>query len=191
MQDLMDFSKEHPELRVSDALDRLVQSYQSANAQSAANFAQNQMNVNGVANSNFPGGPAGNNMMQAGGRSANLQRPDGTWATMSPAMQPSFLPGNQANGSPHLSTGSNTLSMNTHTPSPHQSNMAPPMAPQLSQQGSAAGASANTSPNVSGKRRRSTVQGVKAEDGDGVVNGAGPKVKQSPRMGGNKRMKNS
>jgi hypothetical protein len=190
MQDLMHFSKEHPELRVSEALDQLVQSYNSMNSQPAGNFTQNQLNVNGVVNPNFPGGAGGNNLMQGGGRNANLQRQDGTWAAMSPAMQPSFLPGNQANGSPHLSTGSNTISMNAHTPSPHQSNMAPPMAPQLSQQGSATGASANTSPNVSGKRRRSTVQGVKAEDGDGGINGTGPKIKQSPRMVGNKRMKN-
>jgi hypothetical protein len=79
------------------------------------------------------------------------------------------------------------------TPSPHQSNMAPPMAPSMSQTSHQSGGTGgvNTSPNVApgsvgagGKRRRST---VKDEEG---VNGGGGKVKQSPRMAsGNKRMK--
>ncbi|KAF2428706.1 hypothetical protein EJ08DRAFT_316036 [Tothia fuscella] len=191
MQDLMFHSKEHPELSVSEALNQMVQNYSANN--NAQNFAANSsLHVNGVQNPNFQGG---NGMQGNRNPNASMMRqtnPDGSFIVMSPAMQPSFLPGNQANGSPHLSTGSNTLSMNAHTPSPHQSNMAPPMAPQLSQQGSQTGASANTSPNVSGKRRRSTVQGIKAEgDGEAVNGTGGSKTKPSPRMGGNKRMKNS
>lgn len=73
--------------------------------------------------------------------------------------------------------------MGTHTPSPHQGNMAaPPMLPQHSQQGTnSSGPSANTSPQVNNKRRRST---VKDEDGgggpDGLLNQQ--RVKPSPRM---------
>jgi hypothetical protein len=83
------------------------------------------------------------------------------------------------------------------TPSPHQSNMAPPMAPSMSQTSHQSGS--NTSPNVSagnvgGKRRRSTAAGLKDEDGINGAGAGGGKVKQSPRMtsgGGNKRMKGS
>jgi hypothetical protein len=88
---------------------------------------------------------------------------------MSPAMHSSLLP-NGAGGSPHFS----------HTPSPNSQ----PMIKQHST--SSHTMSVNTSPNMSNKRRRSTVK-ADMDDG-GEVNGA-PKVKPSPRMGGNKRMK--
>jgi hypothetical protein len=207
MQDLMHYSKEHPELSVRDALDTLVQSYPTANANianlNAANFGVNQTNGLGMQQSGVPFQAGFNQGSRApsiqGGMPQRMPNPDGSFITMSPAMQHSLLPGAQANGSPHLTSGGTPISLNSgmvgnaHTPSPHQSNMAPPMAPQHSQQGSATGASANTSPNVSGKRRRSTAQGVKNEGDDpSGINGVGPKVKQSPRMtsGGPKRMKN-
>lgn len=98
---------------------------------------------------------------------------------MSPAMTNALLPNAGMNGSPHLM-------QQTHTPSPASH----PMVAQHSQQGTnnSATASVNTSPNVNNKRRRSAVK-----DGDDVmdVNGAAPKVKQSPRPGNNKRLKNN
>jgi hypothetical protein len=208
MQDLMHYSKEHPELSVRDALDTLVQSYPANSATmanlNATNFGINQTNGLGMQQPGIPFQQGFNPGARApsvqGGMPGRMANPDGSFMTMSPAMQHSLLPGAQANGSPHLTSGGTPISLgsgmvgNAHTPSPHQSAMAPPMAPQLSQQGSATGASANTSPNVSGKRRRSTVQGVKNEGDDpSGINGAGSKVKQSPRMGagGPKRMKGS
>jgi hypothetical protein len=99
---------------------------------------------------------------------------------MSPAMANSLLPNAVMNGSPHLM-------QQNHTPSPASL----PMQAQHSHQGSSATASVNTSPNIpNNKRRRST---AKIEPDDGGVpemNGA-PKVKQSPRVGGNKRLKNN
>jgi hypothetical protein len=94
---------------------------------------------------------------------------------MSPAMAHSLLPnGNMS--SPHM--------MQSHTPSPASH----PMVHQASQGGSSA--SQNTSPNMTNKRRRSTAK-IDGDDGGGPdVNGV-PKVKQSPRVGGNKRAKNN
>ena len=93
---------------------------------------------------------------------------------MSPALQNQLLPNGPMNGSPHLM-------QQTHTPSPASH----PMVHQHSQQSNAA--SVNTSPNVSNKRRRSTAK-IEGDDGGGDMNGA-PKVKQSPRVGQNKRVK--
>jgi hypothetical protein len=90
------------------------------------------------------------------------------------------------NGSPHISNtpglAPNMNMANSHTPSPHQSNMAAPqMMPQHSQQGTnSSAASANTSPNVNNKRRRSTVK-MEGDDGGGDGGGAN-RVKPSPTM---------
>jgi hypothetical protein len=84
---------------------------------------------------------------------------------MSPAMANQLLPNGAMNGSPHM--------MHTPSPASHQ------MVKQQSQ--SSHTASVNTSPNITGKRRRSTVKIDQDDDG--------PKVKQSPRVGGGKRMK--
>jgi hypothetical protein len=92
---------------------------------------------------------------------------------MSPAMQNGLLP----NG--HMSSPS--LMQQNHTPSPASH----AMAHQQSQSSNTA--SVNTSPNVNNKRRRSTAK-IDPDDGGGDVNGA-PKVKPSPRIGGNKRVK--
>lgn len=90
------------------------------------------------------------------------------------------------------------------TPSPAQNHIqAPGLVQQHSQQGhptsnpssqtSTTVGSANTSPNQTNKRRRASTAGeVKQSDemGDVGVNGnANNKVKQSPRVGGNKRLK--
>lgn len=158
MKDLIFYSKENPELSVKDALESLVVSYQPQAGQNPIRPA-------------FPDG---------GVRAFGA-------AGISPHIANQLLPGSaQVNGSPHMHA-MNLNGMNTHTPSPHQSNMAPPMVTSLSHQGSStSGPSANTSPNISqqNKRRRST---IKAEGDDGST----PKVKASPRMTANaKRMKN-
>ncbi|KAH7117086.1 LIM-domain binding protein-domain-containing protein, partial [Dendryphion nanum] len=95
---------------------------------------------------------------------------------MSPAMaNSSLLQNGSLTGSPHLMNQS-------HTPSPASH----AMVAQHSQQGSSA--SVNTSPNVSNKRRRSTAK-IEGDDGGGVEMNGVQKVKQSPRVGGNKRIK--
>jgi hypothetical protein len=187
MQEIMHYSKEHSNLSVPQALEALVQSYQSQPNQ-LQQLAQ--------------GNPALLQQMQQGNRTPNgpmmgQRQGSEAFANMSPAMQSGLLP--HANGSPHFSAGNNPMALqaaglvgNAHTPSPGQAHMPAPMVAQQSQQGSATGASANTSPNVSTKRRRSTAAGVKNEvdDPSGEVNGAGAnKIKPSPRMGGTKRVK--
>lgn len=92
---------------------------------------------------------------------------------MSPALQNQLLP----NGN----MSSPQLMQQNHTPSPASL----PMANQLSQSSNAA--SMNTSPSINHKRRRSTAM-KDDNDGGGDINGA-PKVKASPRVGGNKRIK--
>lgn len=93
---------------------------------------------------------------------------------MSPAMQNGLLP----NG--HMSSPS--LMQQNHTPSPASH----AMAHQQSQSSNTA--SVNTSPNNSNKRRRSTAK-IDIDDTGGDPNGAN-KVKPSPRLGNNKRIKN-
>lgn len=89
---------------------------------------------------------------------------------MSPAMANQLLPNGAMSGSPGM----------MHTPSPASHAMV------KQQSTSSHTASVNTSPSMNNKRRRSTVK--LDDDGGGDVNGA-PKVKQSPRVGGGKRMK--
>lgn len=89
---------------------------------------------------------------------------------MSPAMANQLLPNGAMNGSPGM----------MHTPSPASHAM-------IKQHSTSSHtASVNTSPNMNNKRRRSTAK-IELDDG-GDMNG-GPKVKQSPRVGGSKRMK--
>lgn len=158
MQDLIFYSRDNPQYSVSEAVAALVTTYN-----------QPQVGQNTIRPA-FPEGGV---------------RGFGGAAGISPHIANQLLPGSaQTNGSPHMNAMS-LNGMNTHTPSPHQSNMAPPMVNSLSHQGSStSGPSANTSPNVTAKRRRST---VKAENEDGPT----PKVKASPRMNANaKRTKN-
>lgn len=64
---------------------------------------------------------------------------------------------------------------------------APGMVAQHSQQGTPGATGIAGSPGITNKRRRST---VKAEDDGGEVNGVGPaRVKQSPRVSSNKKLK--
>jgi hypothetical protein len=119
----------------------------------------------------------------------HMQMPNAQGNFSSPAMANLNLPMQNGipgmNGSPHIANNPglapNMNMPNSHTPSPHQSNMAaPPMIPQHSQQGTnSSAASANTSPQVNNKRRRSNVK--LEEDGGGGDQGAN-KVKPSPRM---------
>lgn len=105
--------------------------------------------------------------MPPGGRPPGPGQP-GQHMFMSPAMATQLLPPNGMIGSPGM----------MHTPSPNSH----PMVKQQST--SSHTASVNTSPNMQNKRRRSTAK-IDLDDGD--MNGA--KVKQSPRVGGGKRMK--
>src|SRR5579871_5711341 len=203
MKDLMYFSQEHPEFSVPNAIHVLVDNYKNQSQvmqhqQMAAQqqFLQQNPQINMVPNSG--GQPPGSRTPNA----PMHNRPPGVanenFVNMSPAMQNNLLP--VANGSPHISgpgglnPGANLGQ--THTPSPAQAHMPPPMAPQASQAGSAAsgsGMSQNTSPNQSTKRRRSTVAGMKSEDdgGGGDVNGTpsgGQGKKATPRLT-NKRVK--
>ncbi|KAL6710660.1 hypothetical protein ACN47E_007717 [Coniothyrium glycines] len=113
----------------------------------------------------------------------------------SPAMQnPNLPPGARPNGpgqgqmfmSPAMANqllpnGNSPAMMHTPSPASH------PMVKQHST--SSHSASVNTSPSMNNKRRRSTAK-IEIDDGSGEMNGA-VKVKQSPRVGGNKRMKNN
>jgi hypothetical protein len=134
------------------------------------------------------------NGMQAGSRTPsmqNMQMPQNgqQGAFSSPSVSNLNLPmQNGMNGSPHIGNPGNLGAPNmsmpiSHTPSPHQSNMAAPMMmPQHSQQGTnSSAASANTSPNVNNnKRRRSTVK-LEGDDGPDAMSNAN-RVKPSPRM---------
>jgi hypothetical protein len=201
MKDLMYFSQDNPDLSVPNAMKELVKSYRPnmqtpMNAQQMAaqqQFLQQNPQLNMAPNS--VGQPPGSRTPAA----MHTRTPG---VNMSPAMPNGRLPV-AANGSPHMSgpsglnPGANLVQ--THTPSPAQPHMAPPMVPQASQAGSAAsgsGMSQNTSPNQGNKRRRSAVQ-MKAEDdgGGGEINGTsgGGQVKKAaptPRMG-NKRIRGS
>jgi hypothetical protein len=114
-------------------------------------------------------GPQFGQGMQPGPRPGGPGQPQ---MFMSPAMQNSLLPNGSMGGSPHFQ----------HTPSPNSQ-------PMMKQQSTSSHTmSVNTSPNMmNNKRRRSTVK-VDQDDGGGEMNGA-QKVKQSPRVGANKRMK--
>jgi hypothetical protein len=105
--------------------------------------------------------------MPPGARPSGPGQP-GQHMFMSPHVQNALLP-NGLNGSPGM----------MHTPSPSSHAMV------KQQSTSSHTASVNTSPNMNNKRRRSTVK-MDMDDGDGMN---GTKVKQSPRVGGNKRMK--
>lgn len=165
-----------------------------------------QPNMNMPPNGNPHPGMQGGNVPQ-GARTpsgAAMQHPNAmnvppNFVMSSPALQNSLLPGGMqgvnGGGSPRINLNAANV-QNAHTPSPAQTHMqAPAMAHQLSQQGSiggSSGASVNTSPNVTGNGKRRRPSNVKTEDdGGGVeVNGVQPKVKQSPRVGGqNKRIK--
>lgn len=178
MADLIAFAHEK-KLRPEQALDAWVQENESAGQQPnqqgnpQINLPQNGVPVGNrtpsMPNMQMPNAQAGNQFSSPNVSNLNLPMQNG-------------IPG--MNGSPHIANNTglapNMNLVNSHTPSPHQSNMAaPPMVPQHSQQGTNSSvASANTSPNVNNKRRRST---VKLENEDSTAEGGG-RVKPSPRM---------
>lgn len=185
MNDLVGFAGDS-NLRPSQALDQLVRTYERE--QQMAQQQQQQSQQQQDAAGNGGGGnpqinlPNGNRTPSMG----NMAMPGQPNHFASPAM--SNMSGPLMNGSPHIphipGLAPGGLNMpNSHTPSPHQSNMAaPPMIPQHSQQGTnSSAASANTSPNVNNKRRRSTVK-MEGDDGGGE-GGPAPRVKPSPRIG--------
>lgn len=179
MTSLMAHYQENPNLSPAQAMNSWVASMSNNPA-----MAQQQNAGNPMQGGNAPQNPQmlQQGMQQPPNMPPGARTPSGPGQPgppnhqfMSPAMAHSLLP-NAMNGSPHLMQQS-------HTPSPASL----PMVAQHSQQGSSATASVNTSPNVTNKRRRSTAK-IDADDGGGEVNGA-QKVKQSPRVGGNKRVK--
>jgi hypothetical protein len=122
------------------------------------------------------------NTMMSNSNPAPMSQPN-------PMQQPNMPPGARPSGpmfmSPHLQNQLLPNSMNgspgmMHTPSPHSQAMV------KQQSTSSHTASVNTSPNMQNKRRRSTAK-MDMDDGDGMNV---TKIKQSPRVGGNKRMKN-
>jgi hypothetical protein len=172
MSDLISHASQHPELSINQALSTILEAYnkQPQGQPRPTNPALLQMQQQGM--NRMPNGPM---MAQQSGAEGFL--------AMSPAMQATML----SNGSPHLAGVANPMGM---VQSPAQSHMAPPMTAQQSQQGSNSGPSTNSSPHLQSKRRRSTAQ-VKAEDGSDPNGTGGKKVKQSPHIGGNKRVKQS
>nr|POE96422.1 transcriptional activator ptab [Quercus suber] len=172
MADLMSFSQEH-KLRPERALEELVKQYDN-------------QGVNGNPQIHLP--PNGVPVGQRTPSMQSMHMPPGNFS--SPAMANMHLP-NGMNGSPHIAHNTGLqpgmgMQPNSHTPSPHQSNMAAPsMMAQASQQGTnSSAASVNTSPQVNNKRRRST---VKLEDDNPGGPESGNRVKPSPRL--NKKSK--
>lgn len=171
MNELISFAEDQ-KLRPSQAMDALVAQYEREgpphpHPHQQMNNPQINLPPNGI--------PMGNRTPSMG----NMAMPQ---QFSSPAMANLNAP--MVNGSPHIPMNMNMP--NSHTPSPHQSNMpAPQMMPQHSQQGTnSSAASTNTSPNVNNKRRRST---VKMEGDDGGGGDAGPasgagRVRPSPQM---------
>jgi hypothetical protein len=167
---LIEYSHEHPDLSASQALEHwsrvAAPSLPSANAQQNALLQQQGMTQ-----------PHG--IPQGARTPSGMGQGPPPHQFMSPAIANSLLPNAAMNGSPHLM-------QQNHTPSPASL----PMQAQHSHQGSSATASVNTSPNVtSNKRRRSTAK-VEPDDGGGLEMNGTVKVKPSPRIGGNKRVKN-
>lgn len=173
-------------MRPEQALDALVQDYETRGGPAAQ-----QPNQQGNPQINLPpnGVPVGNRTpsmqnMQVPGAQAGTQFSSPSVSNLNLPMQNGM---SGINGSPHIANNPglapNMNMPNSHTPSPHQSNMAaPPMVLQHSQQGTnSSAASANTSPNVNAKRRRSTVK-LEGEDGGADGSQGANRVKPSPRM---------
>lgn len=167
MQPLFQYSQQHSHLSPPEALQQLVASFSNLVPQNLM-MGMQQANLN----------PA---MQQPPGqRTPGINGPH----FASPAAAHLGLPGSQ--GSPHIGGP-------VHTPSPAQNHLAGPVAmvAQQSQQGTntsgSQGTSANTSPNVTNKRRRASAVKLEGDDGGGEVNGVGPKVKPSPRIGGKRQ----
>ena len=184
MQHLFHFSHLNPQLSASDALHQLVATFQSSS------FPQHPLNFmpmpHHAHNPNFQG--------PSGQRTPGLNGPN---HFASPASAAHLnLPTNATSASP--ATLNMSPAMQNHVLQNHVSQQPQPpssvgMVAQQSQQGTntsvgtgSQGTSANTSPNVTNKRRRASAVKVEGDDGGGgvlEVNGTGPKVKASPRVG--------
>lgn len=163
MSSLMAHYLENPHMKPSEALENWNTTM--ANSQAAVQGPQNP-------NQGQPQQPQQQQQQMQPNMQPGVRPPGPPGMFMSPALQNSLLPnGGSMNGSPHM----------MHTPSPHSQAM------MKQQSTSSHTASVNTSPNMNNKRRRSTAK-MEQDDGSGDMNG-GPKVKQSPRGGVNKRMK--
>jgi hypothetical protein len=181
MANLMGYYQQNPSLNPGQAMEQWVDQISAK----AAMSHQQRMAGNPVPG-NLPQNPQ---LLQQGMQQPQAMPPGARTPSgighgpptqfMSPAMANSLLPNAALNGSPHLM-------QQNHTPSPASH----PMQAQHSQQGSSTTASVNTSPNVTNNKRRRSTAKIEGDDAGGPeVNGL-QKVKQSPRVGGNKRAKN-
>jgi len=168
MTGLIMHSLQNPTLTPTNALDNWNAMMASANPNTVQQTARLQGMSHGTQQPQQAGLPPGVHPSSAMGHPGippNQQ-------FMSPAMHSSLLP----NGH----TSSPNLMQQSHTPSPASHAMA-------HQQSQSSNTASNTSPSLNNKRRRSTAK-IDTDDGGGESNGA-PKVKPSPRIGGNKRVK--
>jgi len=186
MENLFQYSQQNPQLSASDALRQLVNTFQNM-PQNQMNFAAMQQQTLNLMNQppagqRTPGYNGPNQFASPAGNYMNLPTSNNSGSpatmTMSPAMQSHVLQNHlQQQGQPPTSVG---------------------MVAQQSQQGTntsvgtgSQGTSTNASPNLTNKRRRPSGVKVEGEDAGGgaEINGTGPKVKASPRVGGTKRQK--
>ena len=210
MRDLFSFSQSNPALVPRQALQTFVsqhqQQQQHAQQHLANQHAQQQQQqahaavmaatAQGLqAAQGHPGGHAGGpGMLQHPGQHQGM--PGGVSVGMNSPSADGMRMG--VPPSPHMGGGGGPGT----TPSPAQNHIqAPGLVQQHSQQAhptsnpssqtSTTVVSANTSPNTNKRRRASTTSNVKNEgDDENGVNGAqNNKIKQSPRVGGNKRVK--
>ena len=183
MEHLFQFSQQHPQLTASDALRQLVVYFQ--------NPAQNQTNFNVAMHQQ---GLINQGQAPAGQRTPGYNGPN---QFASPANAHLNLPMNTTSASPatiHMSPAMQNHNLQTHLQ--QQAPTSVGMVTQQSQQGTntsvgtgSQATSANASPSVTNKRRRPSGVKMESEDAGGgpEINGTGPKVKPSPRIGGKKQ----
>jgi len=184
MENLFQYSQQNPQLSASDALRQLVNTFPSM-PQNPMNFAaMQQQNLNLInqapAGQRTPSYNGPNQFASPAGNYMNLPMSNNSGSpatmTMSPAMQNNLLQNHlQQQGQPPTSVG---------------------MVAQQSQQGTntsvgtgSQGTSTNASPNLTNKRRRPSGVKLEGEDAGGGadMNGTGPRVKASPRVGTKKQ----
>ena len=182
MEHLFQYSHQNPQLPATDALRQLAGTYQNSQPNQSNQVAFNPAIQQHVMNPNIQPSP--------GQRTPNLMGPN---HFASPGVAHLNLPVNTTSASP--ATLNMSPAMQNHVLQQNHLQQQPPtsvgMVAQQSHQGTntsagtgSQGTSANTSPMVTNKRRRSQVK-VEGDEGGGTeINGTGPKVKPSPRMGG-------
>ena len=213
MRDLFNFSQSNPTLAPRQALQTFVSQQQQQQQQQQQHVAQHLANQHAqqqqqahaavmAATAQGLQAPQGHPGSHAGGPGM-LQHPgqhQGMPGGVSVGMNSPSADGMRMGvpPSPHMGGGGGPGT----TPSPAQNHIqAPGLVQQHSQQAhptsnpssqtSTTVVSANTSPNTNKRRRASTASNVKNEgDDENGVNGAqNNKIKQSPRVGGGKRVK--